>query len=84
MSRAFCEALMTRPPVALGNTWAWYVFISGSAPRGPNGRRDTVVHGPHGCSATSMARSSPQYPSTLVTATQRPSRNRGCIGFSAW
>ena len=53
-------------------------------PRGANGRRDTVVHGPHGCSATSIDRSSPQYPSTFVTATQRPSRNRGCIGFSAW
>ena len=60
------------------------MFINGSPPRGASGRRDTVVHGPHGCSATSIARSSPQYPSTFVTATQRPSRNRGCIGFSAW
>ena len=30
------------------------MFINGSPPRGASARRDTVVHGPHGCSATSI------------------------------
>ena len=75
MSRAFWETLTTSaPPDSQGIRWAWYVFISGSAPRGANGRRTTGCHGPHGWSATSMASSSPQYPPTFVAATHWPSR----------
>jgi hypothetical protein len=45
----FDTVISTEPnPSRHGSGWAWYVFISGSAPRGNNSLYCTVVHGPHG------------------------------------
>lgn len=85
MLRALFDIETTTSPFASrqGIAWAWYVFILGSSLRGPIGRSSTVVHGPHGSSATSNEYASPQYPSIAATATQTPSIRRGCIGNSA-
>jgi len=76
MLRALFEMVICTDPKSSrhGNGCAWYVFIFGSALRGASGPYCTVVHGPHGSSATSTASASPQYPSTAVVATHWPSR----------
>ena len=59
------------------------MFISGSSPRGITGadaRRWSTA--PTDRRRHRSPTRSPQYPSTLATATHWPFRNRGCIGFS--